>query len=204
MIIYTNEGNPLGLKLLICARLGKATAVTLKKVTLSGKCCIVASAINKSFCPWLHTTFDTIFFIFILIRSRSAGSQAFATPWAGFGESSLFQRCGRQVSFPEFSNWNCRIHWSVARMVDHTFSTCFSSQYGRWSSGRSECPANLKPIGKNSKSDATEESISYGASPNKCGHCRMVTSVTGRYLEGSSRHWQSAHLVSNHLSATRS
>lgn len=36
MIIYTNEGNPFGLKLLICAKLGKVSKVTVKKVTLNG------------------------------------------------------------------------------------------------------------------------------------------------------------------------
>ena len=37
MIIYTNEGNPLGLKLLVCANFAKIKNVELKIVNLSGK-----------------------------------------------------------------------------------------------------------------------------------------------------------------------
>lgn len=36
MIIYSNEGNPLGLKILICANLAKK-AVEVKNVTLNSK-----------------------------------------------------------------------------------------------------------------------------------------------------------------------
>lgn len=37
MIIYTNEGNPLGLKLLVCAKFAKIKNVEIKIVNLSGK-----------------------------------------------------------------------------------------------------------------------------------------------------------------------
>lgn len=37
MIIYTNAGNPLGLKLWICARVAKLDGVSLEVVDLSGK-----------------------------------------------------------------------------------------------------------------------------------------------------------------------
>lgn len=37
MIIYTNEGNPLGLKLLLCTNFAKKGNVEIKYVNLNGK-----------------------------------------------------------------------------------------------------------------------------------------------------------------------
>lgn len=52
MIIYTNEGNPLGLKLVACAKLGNVN-VTVKKVTLNGK-------YNHNFVQFLNNTIPVI------------------------------------------------------------------------------------------------------------------------------------------------